>query len=147
MGEFLIRKIQPEDFLAVTTLLAELGRPAPTAETEANLEKVYQQYVANDRQHALIAYSDDQAIGFLSLELRDRLNWPSFEAWIPDFIVTQTVRGTGAGHALFAEAVAIAQAYQCHRLVLESGYAREVAHHFYEAHGMRNSGYYFTLSP
>lgn len=147
MPEPLIRKIEEKDFYAVTSLLSELGRPAVTPETESVLKEHFEAYLSDFSQHALIAFVDGQPVGFLSLELRIRLNWTTFEAWIPDFIVTEVTRGTGVGHALFEQAVAIARTYDCHRLILESGYARQVAHQFYEAHGMTNSGYYFTLKP
>lgn len=139
--------LSQEDFKAVTQLLAELGRPNLQ---EQHLEQVYATYVAhveNPLTHSLLGFVDGVAKGFVSLEFRRRLNWGTWEAWVPDFIVTESARGTGVGHALFDAAIRLAQAKGCHRMSLESGYSRTVAHQFYERHCMVNSGYFFTLQP
>ena len=141
-----VRVITHEDFDAVTGLLAELGRPALTQETLTAVRAAYHTHVNNPRTFSLIAEVDGQAAGFISLELRHRLNWGTLEAWIPDFIVTEGARGTGVGHALFEQAIEIARENNCHRIALESGYSRGVAHKFYEQHGMTNSGYYFVMA-
>lgn len=122
--------------------MTELGRPALTEEQQTAVYQTYTEHIANfGQQYSLIALLNGQPAGFVSMELRARLNWGTLEAWIPDFIVTKSARGTGVGHALFAKS------HQCHRVTLESGYTREVAHQFYEAHGMTNSGYFFTMQP
>ncbi|MCI0712335.1 MAG: GNAT family N-acetyltransferase [Chloroflexi bacterium] len=140
-----VRLITHEDFDAVTALLAELGRPALTEEKLTAVRAAYHTHVNDPHTFSLIAEVDGEAAGFISLELRHRLNWGTLEAWIPDFIVTEEARGTGVGHALFERAVEIAREHGCHRITLESGYARDVAHKFYERHGMTNGGYYFVM--
>jgi (aminoalkyl)phosphonate N-acetyltransferase len=140
-----VRPITHADFHLVNTLLDELGRPALTAAHREAVEASYHAHVDDPNTHSLLAFVDDVAMGFISLELRRRLNWGSLEAWIPDFIVTASARSTGVGHALFARAVEIAESHHCHRMTLESGYQRLIAHQFYESHGMKNGGYYFVM--
>lgn len=140
-----VRAIMSSDFEAVTTLLAELGRPAMTQETQRQLRDVFHAHVAREDTHSLVAEHQGQIVGFMSLEFRARLNHPRPEAWIPDLIVTEQARGLKAGKALLQKGVALARERGCHRITLESGYARTVAHQFYEMQGMTNAGYYFTV--
>ena len=140
-----VRVITHADFVAVNTLLAELGRPVLTDATADAVEATFHAHVNSPHTFSLLGVVDDVPQGFISLELRQRLNWGTLEAWIPDFIVTEAARGTGVGHALFAEAVNIAKQYNCHRFTLESGHQRLVAHGFYEQHGMINMGYAFVM--
>lgn len=142
----LVRLITHDDFEAVTALLDELGRPALKDATQQAVEKTFHAHVDDPASFSLLALVNGQAQGFISLEMRERLNWGTLEAWVPDFIVTEAARGTGVGHALFEAAVAIARDHECHRMTLESGYNRTVAHGFYEQHGMQNAGYFFSLN-
>jgi GNAT superfamily N-acetyltransferase len=140
-----VRTITVDDFAAVTRLLAELGRPALAPETEAAVRAVYLRHVARDDTASLLAEAGGDAIGFMSLEFRERLNRPTLEAWIPDLIVTEAARGTGAGKALLQRGIELARERGCHNLTLESGYARTVAHQFYQMQGMTQNGLYFAL--
>jgi PhnO protein len=142
-----VRAITYDDFIAVCDLLTELGRPEVSPSTRDAVHTAYVAHVDNPSTFSMVAVQDGKVVGFIALELRNRLNWSSLEAWIPDFIVAEAARGTGAGHALFEKATQIAHEHGCHRMILESGYVRKVAHEFYTQHGMRNAGYYFTLRP
>jgi GNAT superfamily N-acetyltransferase len=140
-----VRPTTPEDFDTVAELLALLGRPAVTAATAAACRAVFAADAVDERADHLLAVGDDgAAIGFCSLHYRRRLNHASDEAWIPDLIVIEAARGTGAGRALLAEAERRARERGCHRLTLESGYARERAHAVYLAAGMTDGGKWFT---
>lgn len=140
-----VRQARAADFEAVTALLAELGRPAPTPASLDSLRQVYEAYINRPDTAPHVAESDGQLVGFISLEFRSRLNWKTIEAWVPDLIVTERVRSTGAGKALLQQAYAVAREKGCHRLSLESSYAREVAHRFYKLQGMTEAGSYFTI--
>lgn len=147
MSEVAVRPIGPEDFEAVTRLLAELGRPRVGPEDVEGARAVYLRHVARDDTASLLAEQDGEAVGFCSLEFRDRLNRTTTQAWIPDLIVTERARGTGAGKALLLRAFDLARERGCWGVTLESGYAREVAHRFYRAQGMKQEGYYFSFYP
>jgi GNAT superfamily N-acetyltransferase len=141
----LVRPVVAEDFRAVCGLLAELGRPAVSEAATDACRAAFQADLDDAGADHLIALDDHGApIGFLSLHYRRRLNHPTLEAWVPDLIVNERARGTGAGRALLAEAERRARERGCHRLALESGYARQRAHGVYLAAGMTDGGKYFT---
>ena len=140
-----IRAITDEDFDAVATLLAELGRPTLSEASRPDAHEVYRRHVGRSDTSSLLAEQDGRAVGFCSLEFRDRLNWGVEQAWIPDLIVTEDARGLGAGKALLARAFELAAARGCWSVTLESGYQRTVAHELYSSSGMSNDGYYFLL--
>lgn len=141
-----VRHITHDDFDAVNGLLAELGRPSLTNDAREAVVAAFHAHVDDPMTFSLLGEVDGIAQGFISLEMRGRLNWGTLEGWIPDFIVTESARGTGVGHALFDRAIEIAHEQKCHRLTLESGYNRQVAHKFYENHGMTNTGYFFNMA-
>lgn len=140
-----VRPATLDDFPQVAALLAELGRPTLTPETFDGARAVYERYVARADTAPLAATVDDEVVGFLSLEFRDRLNHAVPQAWIPDLIVTERRRGLGAGRALLERAFDLARDHGCWSVTLESGYQRTVAHQLYRAAGMVDGGYYFTL--
>lgn len=144
-----VRSAGSQDFEAVTALLAELGRPTLTEGMEEweIARIIFERHVSGRYAHSqpLVAERDGVVVGFLSLEFRERLNRTRAQAWIPDLIVTESARGTGAGGALLRRAFEIARRHGCYEVTLESGYARTVAHQVYERVGMKNLGYYFTL--
>lgn len=145
MTTLTIRPAAVHDLEAVAALLTELGRPTLTAETRNGARAVYERHVGRTDTHSLVVDVNGEIVGFVSLEFRERLNWTTPQAWIPDLIVTEAAHGTGAGGALLRAAFAIARERGCHEVTLESGYARTVAHQVYERVGMKNLGYYFTL--
>lgn len=141
-----VRPARADDFDAVGSLLAELGRPTLSEDTRAVARGVYERHVARPDTGSLVAESGGVVVGFLSLEFRERLNRTQMQAWIPDLIVTPSARGQGAGRALLERAFALARERDCWSVTLESGYAREVAHRLYRSAGMSGDGLYFVLS-
>jgi GNAT superfamily N-acetyltransferase len=133
------------DFDAVTRLLAELGRPAPTDEKLAALRRTYAQHVARPDTGSLVAEFDGVLVGFISLEFREPFFTTRPQAWIPDLVVTESARGRDLGAALLDAALAEARSRDAYAAVLESGHQRSVAHRLYGAAGMRDLGSFFTL--
>ena len=144
MSDILVRRAEPADFLPVSELLAELGRPRVTPETAEAAQDVYLRHVTRENTASLVAERGGDLLGFLSLEFREHLNYIHPQAWIPDLIVTESARGLGAARALLMRGFDLAREYGCTRVRLESGYPRTVAHQVYVAVGMTNAGYYFT---
>src|SRR4051795_13303515 len=96
-----VRPITPDDYAAVCSLLAELGRPQVTGDNDVACRAVFDADLADDSTDHLVAVDDDgRAIGFISLQFRRRLNQTTDEAWVPDLIVAETLRGSGVGKAL-----------------------------------------------
>jgi GNAT superfamily N-acetyltransferase len=140
-----VRPVAAADFRAVCGLLADLGRPAVTSRTEPVCRTSFEADLEDPGADHLLALDDDDTpVGFCSLHYRRRLNHATEEAWIPDLIVADRVRGTGIGRALLAEAERRAHERGCHLLTLESGHARTRAHAVYLAAGMADSGKQFS---
>ena len=134
-----IREARPDDWLAVAALLAELGRPDVLAgvDIEPHREE-YEVYLERPDTVALVAEDDGQIVGFVDMDYRERLNFSSPQAWIPDLIVTESARSRGAGKALLAACEERARRRGCFALSLESANWRERAHAFYEREGMKH---------
>jgi GNAT superfamily N-acetyltransferase len=134
------------DFEAVTRLLAELGRPAPSDERLPALRRTYTQHVARSDTGSLLALLDGVPVGFCSLEFREPFYTLRPQAWIPDLIVAESARGRGIGAALLDAAFAAALRRGAYATVLESGSQRTVAHQLYRGAGMNDVGTFWTLS-
>ena len=142
-----IRPIRDDDpdFEAVTRLLAELGRPAPSDERMPALRRTYTQHVARNDTGSLLALLDGVPIGFCSLEYREPFYTLRPQAWIPDLIVGERARGRGIGAALLDAAFDAALRHDAYATVLESGAQRSVAHQLYRGAGMNDVGTFWTL--
>ena len=133
------------DFGAVTALLAELGRPAPIEEKLPALRRTFAQHVGRDDTGSLLAELDGVPVGFVSLELRQPFFTLAPQAWIPDLVVTEAVRGRHIGAALLDAAFAEARRRGAYAAALESGHQRAVAHRLYAAAGMVDVGIFAWL--
>ena len=138
--------VDDADFEAVTRLLAELGRPAPTDERLPALRRTYDQHVLREDTGSLLAILDGTPIGFVSLELRQPFFTVAPQAWIPDLIVTDAARGRHVGAALLEAAFAEAMRRGAYAVALESGHHRAVAHRLYLGAGMSDVGSFYTLA-
>jgi ribosomal protein S18 acetylase RimI-like enzyme len=133
------------DFDAVTRLLAELGRPAPSEERLPALRRTYAQHAGQAETGSLLALADGHPVGFISLEMRQPFFTTAPQAWIPDLIVTGAARGRDIGAALLDAAFAAARERGAYAAALESGHQRQVAHRLYTAAGMSDVGVFATL--
>jgi N-acetylglutamate synthase-like GNAT family acetyltransferase len=138
-----IRAARRDDFEAVVALLATTGRPALSAESEADVRAVFDEQVVHPDAHHFLAESDGGLVGFCALHFRTRFGWPTPEAWIADFVVTDVARNIETARAMLDEVQRRARDRECHALVVDSGY-REAEHHdlFRELH-MRDLGKHF----
>lgn len=136
-----VRSAEPRDFDAVTALLQELGRDVVTDETRDRCREVYAAQVSDPTADHLVAEDDDgKIVGFCSLHFRKRLNHTTPEAWVPDLVVSESLRRAGIGKALLEHAEQRAIERNCWGLSLESAHHRIEAHRFYAAFGMRDMG-------
>ena len=139
-----VRDARPEDWPAVAALLADLGRPDVRGEGEGEHEALFRDYLARADTTALVAEDDGRVVGFVDVEYRQRLNFATPQAWIPDLVVSEDARGAGAGRALLDEAARRAEAAGCWGMTLESANWRRDSHAFYEHVGWRDTGKSFT---
>ena len=79
-------------------------------------------------------------VGFVNVEFRERLNFTTPQAWIPDFVVAEEERSKGVGAALLERCQQAARERDCWSLTLESANWRERAHAFYERQGLTAAG-------
>jgi GNAT superfamily N-acetyltransferase len=136
-----VRSAEPRDFEAVTKLLEALGRDLVTDDTRDRCREVYAAQVSDPTADHLVAEdAGGVVVGFCSLHFRKRLNRTTPEAWVPDLIVAEGLRGTGIGKALLEHAERRAIERSCWALSLESAHHRIEAHRFYGAFGMRDMG-------
>jgi ribosomal protein S18 acetylase RimI-like enzyme len=133
------------DFDAVTRLLAELGRPAPSDDRLPPLRRTYAQHVRREESGSRLALLDGTPVGFVSFELRQPFFTTRPQGWIPDLIVTEAARGRDIGAALLDAAFADAATRGAYAVALESGHHRAVAHRLYTEAGMADVGSFYTL--
>ena len=140
-----VRSAEERDFDAVVALLEELGRAQVTDQTRARCRQIFEGHVRGQRAAAHLVAEDSHGfvVGFCSLHFRERLNFPTEDAWIPDLIVTAPARRRGAARMLLEEAERLARQRRCWQLTLESGYGRKEAHRLYLAFGMEDAGKMF----
>jgi GNAT superfamily N-acetyltransferase len=140
-----IREARASDWPAVSALLAELGRPDVRGREDEDSHRVgFEEYLARPDTVALVAVDEDAVVGFIDLEFRQRLNFGTPQAWVPDLVVAESSRSRGAGRALLAAALDRATERGCWSLELESAVWRERAHAFYLREGMKLSGNSFV---
>jgi (aminoalkyl)phosphonate N-acetyltransferase len=142
-----VREATPEDWPAVASLLAELGRPDVRGlRDEAWHGGRFVDYLAHPDTVALVAEVDGDVAGFIDLEFRQRLNFRTPQAWIPDLVVSEAQRGRGVGAALTARAEELSRDQGCWGMTLESATWRKDAHRFYLREGYSDSAYSFSKS-
>jgi (aminoalkyl)phosphonate N-acetyltransferase len=142
-----VREATADDWPSVESLLAELGRPDVRGlEDEDQHGERFGAYLARTDTVALVAEVDGEVAGFLDLEFRQRLNFKTPQAWIPDLVVAESHRSRGAGAALMARADELARERGCWSITLESATWRKDAHRFYLREGYADSAYSFSKS-
>lgn len=140
-----VREARPEDWPRVSDLLAELGRPDVRADPDEPAHReAYERYLGRDDAVALVAEDGGELLGFVDVEFRQRLNFPTPQAWVPDLVVAESARGRGAGRALLAAAEVHARSRGCWGMSLESASWRAESHAFYEHVGWQDTGKAFT---
>jgi GNAT superfamily N-acetyltransferase len=142
-----VRDATKDDWQAVASLLAELGRPdirGTPDEEPARL--LFEDYLERNDAVALVAEDTGGVIGFCDLEFRPRLNFTRPQAWIPDLIVAEDARSRGAGAALLERAEELARSRDCWGMTLESANWRTRAHAFYAREGWEDTGHSFGKS-
>ena len=130
----------------MSALLAELGRPDVRGSDDEDAHRgAFESYLERPDTVAFVALDGDAVVGFLDLEFRQRLNFGTPQAWVPDLVVAEESRSRGAGKALLAAALDRATERGCWSLELESAVWRERAHAFYLREGMKHSGHSFVM--
>jgi GNAT superfamily N-acetyltransferase len=67
-----------------------------------------------------LAVADGDAAGCLILAFRRRMNFATWEAWVPEIVVAEAFRGRGIGRALLRVAIEEWRLRRAHRLAVET---------------------------
>jgi GNAT superfamily N-acetyltransferase len=129
-----LRGLSAGDAPAVAALTVQLGYELDPGTAGDRIASV----LDAEGHHAFGAFLDEKLIGYL--HCFDR---PSIEKGrglvVQALVVDETVRGTGAGRLLMAEAERLARELGCTAVSLSSGERRAGAHAFYERLGYLNA--------
>ncbi|WP_193183438.1 GNAT family N-acetyltransferase [Nisaea sediminum] len=129
-----VRGLTAKDSPSVAGLTVQLGYELDPGTAASRIESVLEA----EGHHAFGAFLDEKLIGYL--HCFDR---PSIEKGrglvVQALVVDETIRGTGAGRLLMAEAERLARDLGCTSVSLSSGERRAGAHAFYERLGYLNS--------
>ena len=137
--EWKIRPLKRGDRDSAFRLLASDGWPVPSGEQELALSWVVQHpemesFVAHD------AAAFSRILGMITMSHRPQLRLGGRVACVDLFLVTPEQRGTGIGHALFAQALRRAEALGCKRMEIYLPPVRDDRHTFFEQAGFSRDG-------
>jgi GNAT superfamily N-acetyltransferase len=88
----------------------------------------------------VVAELDGTTVGVCTLEWQRPFWTDALQAWIPDLVVTEPVRGRGIGRALLSAALRAAREAGAADVRLESGAKRVAAHGLYRSTGFVETG-------
>ncbi len=143
-----IRPATKKDIHAILELLYDLERPRPKNKLEQTLfEKQIILYLTDSDKKILVAESDSELIGMISIIFISRLNRANPELYIPELVVAKDQRRSGIGKLLMDSCIGMAKKKKCFRLRLESGHQRKEAHKFYTKLYFEQSALTYTKKP
>jgi GNAT superfamily N-acetyltransferase len=141
-----IRRLSAADFEPATRLVAEMGpHCSPVPDRMDAVQRAFRELVRRPSDGSLIAVDGDAPVGICTVEVRATLRDSAPQAWIPELLVTEPMRGRGIGAALLDAALTWASDAGADSAVLESGRNREAAQALYRAAGFEPAGSVFTL--
>ena len=144
--DVVLRGVEPDDFEAVTRLVAEMGpRHSPVPERMDAVRRTFRELATRPIDLSRLALRGATPVGVCTSELRASLRRDAPELWIPELVVTEPRRGAGIGAALLDAVLAAGAAAGAGSAVLETGPRRESAHRLYAAAGFAEAGHVFTL--
>ncbi|HEX6140199.1 MAG TPA: GNAT family N-acetyltransferase [Candidatus Limnocylindria bacterium] len=139
-----IRPLAGGDADAVTRLIAEFGpwrSPVPD-----RMDAVMRTFTRHLRDveagiaGSLVAEVEGKVVGVATLEWQRPFWDDRLQAWVPDLVVTEPMRGRGIGRALMDAVLRAAHAAGAAEVRLESGPGRETAHRLYRSSGFVETG-------
>ncbi len=145
VNELGVRLAVPDDWPAVAGLLVELGRGVASGTADDPTHRLqFAGHIRRIEHVTLVAEVDGHVIGVVDMEYHQRLGDHRPQARVNDLVVTDRVRGTGAGHALLARAEELARRRGGFRMALVTAAWRTAAVGFYERQGWERFGEWFV---
>lgn len=141
-----IRKAGPDDVPALLSLYAQLGQDDGSVLSREDAAALLARIATYPDYQIRLALLDGRAVGTLALLVMDNLaHAGSRSAVVEDVVVDASVRGRGIGRLLMEDAMGIARAKGCYKIVLNSNDNRQDAHRFYRTLGYRTHGTSFFV--
>jgi GNAT superfamily N-acetyltransferase len=143
--DVVVRPARADDWTAVATLLAELGRGVAKGTASDPTHRM--QFAGHLRRLeivSLVAESGRRIVGALDMEYHQRLGDHRPQARVNDLVVADAARRSGVGHLLLARAEHLARKRGCFRMALVTAGWREDAHRFYRREGWAEYGRWFV---
>jgi GNAT superfamily N-acetyltransferase len=137
-----IRPPTAADGSVVASLLDELGYPTTADAIPARLQRL----AADPRAAILLAERHGEALGLITVHLRDTINHAEPLAQITALVVAERARGHGVGGALVAAVERWARQQGARRVVVSTALERADAHRFYERLGFVHTGRRYARS-
>src|SRR4029077_17452443 len=114
-----LRPAARDDLDAVLGLLAQrTSVEAPELDGQAATER-WEAFLSSIDSSPFLAVADHEAVGLLLLSFRRRLNFATWEAWVPELVVADDHRRRGIGRALLRVAIEEWRLRGAHRLSVE----------------------------
>ena len=115
-------ELQPagrDDLVTVLRLLGERESLAPPLSPQAGRDR-WERIIGSVDASPFLAIAEGEAAGLLLLVFRRRLNFATWEGWVPELVVARTFRGRGIGRALLRVAIEEWRLRGAHRLSVET---------------------------
>jgi GNAT superfamily N-acetyltransferase len=115
-------ELQPasrDDLAIVLRLLGERESLAAQLSAEAARDR-WERVIGSVDASPFLAIAEGEAAGLLLLSFRRRLNFATWEGWVPELVVARTFRGRGIGRALLRVAIEEWRLRGAHRLSVET---------------------------
>lgn len=137
-AELAVRVAVIDDAVALTALVADLGYPATQAQLQVRLRRL----LADARVHVIVSMdrAGGDVVGLCTVHLLSTIHGDADVAQITALVVSERVRGRGAGRQLVTEAERWARERGAGRIVVTTALHRGGAHVFYERLGYTHSG-------
>ena len=126
-----IRASTPDDAVAVSTLLGELGYTVSVRQTAEHVLELSK----TGSDPIFLAVADGQVLGLLALHLCRMLQYASPVVRVTALVVARRTRRRGVGKLLMEHAEQVGSAAGCEFVELTSAMDRTEAHAFYRSIG------------
>jgi GNAT superfamily N-acetyltransferase len=137
-----VRPAVGADFPHVLRLLRQLWPDKPM--DPAALEAVFNRAVATPNRYYFLAAEGENAVGLISMTIKDNLWQEGLLAWLDELVVDADHRRLGIGTRLIEHVISLAREKGCRRIELDSAFHRRQAHVFYDRLGFGSRALLFS---
>jgi GNAT superfamily N-acetyltransferase len=142
-----LRPVARDDLDAVLALLAQRESvPALEIEPDAARER-WELFLRSIDSTPFLAVADGEPAGVLLLSFRRRLNFATWEGWVPELVVSAGQRRRGIGRALLRVAIEEWRLRGAHRLSVELAPDEEAGRALLSGMGFQDAFLRFSLDP